>query len=100
LVIEVDGGQHNMTPGIVVDAARDRHLRSNNFKVLRFWNSDLMRNIEGVGEVIREALELDTPTPPRKGEGSSALATLSPRGEREKRAHRGNGNVGGGGASL
>src|ERR1700754_199373 len=63
LVIEVDGGQHNMTAGLLADAERDKHLRRNDFTVLRFWNNDVIRNIEGVAEVIREALALGTPTP-------------------------------------
>ncbi|HEX3439561.1 MAG TPA: DUF559 domain-containing protein [Pseudolabrys sp.] len=62
LVIEVDGGQHNMTANLLADAERDKHLRRNDFTVLRFWNNDVIRNIEGVAEVIREALALGTPT--------------------------------------
>ena len=38
LVIEVDGGQHNMEPGLKADAARDAHLYHQGFNVLRFWN--------------------------------------------------------------
>jgi very-short-patch-repair endonuclease len=50
LVIEVDGGQHN------IDQARDerrtRWLESQGYRVLRFWNNDVLRNIDGVLEVI------------------------------------------------
>lgn len=52
IVIELDGGQHadNMEYG----EQRDACLRSNGFNVLRFWNSDVFENIEGVLEVIRQ----------------------------------------------
>jgi very-short-patch-repair endonuclease len=53
LVIEVDGGQH--TGGI--DAARDAWLAARGYRVLRFWNNDVLGNIEGVVAAIRLALE-------------------------------------------
>jgi very-short-patch-repair endonuclease len=71
VVIEVDGGQHNLPTGLNSDRLRDAHLRRQNFKILRFWNNDVLGNIDGVMETVRQALALDTPTPtpPRKGEG-------------------------------
>jgi very-short-patch-repair endonuclease len=73
VVIEVDGGQHTLPAGLNSDRLRDDHLRQNNFRVLRFWNNDVLGNIDGVMEIIRQTLGLDTPTPtpPRKGEGLS-----------------------------
>jgi very-short-patch-repair endonuclease len=59
LVIELDGGQHNTDEGLRTDATRDAHLYHRGFNVLRFWNNDVMRNIEGVMQVIRGALGLD-----------------------------------------
>ena len=53
LVIEADGGQHAPE----VDARRTAYLESRGFKVLRFWNNDILENTEGVFAVIRaEAL--------------------------------------------
>ncbi|WP_028217947.1 endonuclease domain-containing protein [Paraburkholderia oxyphila] len=49
LVIEADGGQHN---GSADDAARDAWLQSRGFTVLRFWNDEILLNIEVVLEVI------------------------------------------------
>ncbi|HYG61942.1 MAG TPA: DUF559 domain-containing protein [Thermoanaerobaculia bacterium] len=49
LVIEVDGGQHM---GSVSDAVRDQFLREEGFLVLRFWNHEVLGNVEGVLEVI------------------------------------------------
>jgi len=45
LVVEVDGGQHADSPR---DEKRDRWLAANDFLVKRFWNNDVLTNIEGV----------------------------------------------------
>jgi very-short-patch-repair endonuclease len=45
LVIEVDGGQHAECPA---DAARTRYIESKGYRVLRFWNNDVLGNLEGV----------------------------------------------------
>jgi very-short-patch-repair endonuclease len=65
LIIEVDGGHHSET----VDSGRDAWLLSQGFEVLRFWNHDVLQNIEGVLEVILRACSQRTPspTPPIKG---------------------------------
>jgi very-short-patch-repair endonuclease len=70
LVIEVDGGQHNEARGKAADEKRDAFLTRNNFRVLRFWNNDVLGNTEGVIEMIIAALP-PPPTPPRKGEGGA-----------------------------
>ncbi len=73
LVIEVDGGQHAMPEGQKRDRARDVFLSAENFRVFRFWNSDIDSNIDGVMEVILSMLRTPTPAlradPPHKGEG-------------------------------
>jgi very-short-patch-repair endonuclease len=58
LIIELDGGQHEESSS---DARRDRFLNSAGWRVLRFWNNDVMRNREGILESISEAIAL-TPT--------------------------------------
>ena len=45
VIIEVDGGQHADSK---TDAQRDRWFVANNFHVLRYWNNDVLRNLEGV----------------------------------------------------
>jgi very-short-patch-repair endonuclease len=60
LVIELDGGQHG--DQLAYDAARTRRIERDGYRVLRFWNNDVLRNIEGVLQVIASAL--DTPHPP------------------------------------
>jgi very-short-patch-repair endonuclease len=73
VVIEVDGGQHGLQAGQQADEERDAFLRSQGFKILRFWNSDVDRNLDGVIETIRDAVTSPTPAlradPPHKGEG-------------------------------
>src|SRR3970282_1659849 len=54
LIIEVDGGQHGEQ--LAYDSARTVWLESQNFRVIRFWNNDVLGNIEGVLESIRAAL--------------------------------------------
>jgi hypothetical protein len=44
LIVEVDGGQHADSEA---DARRDAHFRENGFMVLRFWNDDVIRNLDG-----------------------------------------------------
>ena len=51
IVIELDGGQHS--ENTAYDLQRDACLTANGFTVLRFWNNDVIENIEGVLEVIR-----------------------------------------------
>ena len=49
LVVEIDGSQHM---GSDYDASRDRYLVSQGWTVIRFWNSDVQNNPEGVAEAI------------------------------------------------
>ena len=53
LIIEVDGGQHNES---AADAIRDRHLAEEGYRVLRFWNNDVLGNTEGVLITIQAEL--------------------------------------------
>ncbi|MGM4904131.1 endonuclease domain-containing protein [Tardiphaga sp. 866_E4_N2_1] len=53
IVIEVDGGQH---PESQRDAMRDRYLCEQGYCVLRFWNNDVLSNIEGVLSLIDQEL--------------------------------------------
>lgn len=53
LIIEVDGGQHSENPKYRV---RDEALTAAGYRVLRFWNSDVLKNKNGVLQVIADAL--------------------------------------------
>jgi very-short-patch-repair endonuclease len=53
LIIEVDGGQHSESTS---DAIRDRRLAEDGYRVLRFWNNDVLGNLEGVLATIQTEL--------------------------------------------
>jgi very-short-patch-repair endonuclease len=53
LVIEADGGEHN---GSIADDRRTAWLEREGWRVLRFWNNDILSNTEGVLSAIVEAL--------------------------------------------
>ncbi len=61
LVIELDGGQH--ADQEAYDHHRTRVLEKDGFKVMRFWNNDVLNNLEGVLEMI-----FNTPHPPLRGD--------------------------------
>ena len=54
LVVELDGGQH--VEQAEYDAKRTGWLESQGFQVLRFWNNEVLGNIEGVEETIQRVL--------------------------------------------
>jgi len=79
VVIEIDGGGH----GGPRDVVRDEWLSAQGFQVLRFWNPEVSGNIEGVMQVIFDAVggeSLDDAPPPHpsptRGEGGSELSAL------------------------
>jgi very-short-patch-repair endonuclease len=61
LVIEVDGGQHTTDQR---DASRDEWLAQRGYRVLRFWNNDVLRNTDGVLELIAATLNGEAPPHP------------------------------------
>jgi very-short-patch-repair endonuclease len=54
LIIEVDGGQHALRQR---DVVRTAWLESQGYRVLRFWNNEVIENLEGVRVLIFSALE-------------------------------------------
>lgn len=71
IIVEVDGGQHCREK----DGERDRWFEGQGFKVLRFWNNEVLKNTPGVWDVIRKHCLSHPPlTPPIEGgEVSSPL---------------------------
>jgi very-short-patch-repair endonuclease len=68
LVIEVDGGQHT----VEADANRTRYIEAQGFKVIRFWNNDVLENLDGVvAQIARTIADMPSPSPSRKREGSN-----------------------------
>ena len=75
LIVEADGGQHS---GNASDARRTAFLERKGYRVLRFWNNDILRNVNGVAQVIADALSTPHPAQaapespsPSRGEGLS-----------------------------
>lgn len=54
LIIELDGGQH--AEQMDYDQQRSLYLQQRGFKVIRFWNNEIIENIEGVLEALRLAI--------------------------------------------
>jgi very-short-patch-repair endonuclease len=68
LIIEIDGGQHQEQ--IVYDEIRTDWLKQQGYKVLRFWNNQVLYEIEAVLEAINVALTIPPPPNPLpQGEG-------------------------------
>ncbi|MFH1009956.1 MAG: endonuclease domain-containing protein [bacterium] len=57
LVIEVDGGGHVEPDQIQYDKARNQYLTERGFRVRRYFNHDVLRNLESVLKDIAEALK-------------------------------------------
>jgi very-short-patch-repair endonuclease len=67
MVIEVDGGQHAGQKQY--DEKRDHWMASQGFRVLRFWDHEVLTNINGVLEKIMVQI-LPSPSPSRQGRGN------------------------------
>ncbi|HVT31166.1 MAG TPA: DUF559 domain-containing protein, partial [Rhodanobacteraceae bacterium] len=70
LIVEIDGGQH--TDLLLDDLERTRDLARRGFRVIRFWNNEVLGETEAVLESILEALIQACPDPdplPQAGEG-------------------------------
>ncbi len=52
LAIEIDGEQHGLAAGLRYDAVRDAKLAHVGIRTLRFWNHEVLSNIDGVVETI------------------------------------------------
>jgi len=66
IVIEIDGGQHNEIKNIQYDNKRTEYLISEGYKVIRFWNNDIDKNMGGVYNKLKEVFEIgENITPPQ-----------------------------------
>jgi very-short-patch-repair endonuclease len=80
LAIELDGGQHDWQQ--IPDALRTRSIEARGYRVLRFWNNEVLGNLEGVLNEIQRALP-PTPDPSPRGRGEVHLR--APRRSRRER---------------
>jgi very-short-patch-repair endonuclease len=110
LVVEIDGGQHDAS--LPREIERHAFLQKEGYRLLRFWNNELLENLEGVYATIAEALGLtsagqttrDAPSP-SMGEGRGGGVSSSSRRTANRRGgitltqtlpHRGGGLSGAG----
>ncbi|MGJ7571787.1 endonuclease domain-containing protein [Variovorax sp. RB2P76] len=71
LVVELDGGQH--VEAADYDENRTRFMEAQGYRVLRFWNNEVLTQTDAVRERILQALQEDNPHPnplPQAGEGA------------------------------
>lgn len=61
VIIELDGSQH--AEQMEYDRIRTEFLEKQNFTVIRFWNDEILRNIEMVLDVIFDVLHRELPSP-------------------------------------
>ncbi len=70
LIVEIDGSQHNEA----IDADRDAWFHRNDYRVLRFWNNDVLCRLENVlAEILKILTSVTRPhpsLPPQAGEGA------------------------------
>jgi very-short-patch-repair endonuclease len=66
LVVELDGDQHGHEASRKHDAIRDRVVRSQGYRVLRFWNEDLLKTLDAVVEGVLRTLAHPPPDPPSR----------------------------------
>ena len=78
IIIEIDGGQHNEDINIYCDNKRTEYLMAKGYKIIRFWNNEIDKNLVGVYEKLKEVFNvIDTITPPQpspSGEGTDFVA--------------------------
>jgi very-short-patch-repair endonuclease len=76
LIVEIDGGQHD--PSSSPEAARSGFLQNEGYRILRFWNNEVLANLDGVHATIADALAGITPTPPSPIEGEGLITRFRP----------------------
>ena len=82
LVIEIDGDTHDGARAQARDARRTAFLEHEGYRVIRFTNADVMKNLDGVVGAIRSALQADSPSPSHAATPRGPLPL--PQGERSE----------------
>jgi very-short-patch-repair endonuclease len=86
LIIEVDGGQH--ASRIAIDGERTKLFHEHGYRVLRYWNNDVLSNVDGVIEDIQQAIAA-TPTPDPSPQGGGEKHPTTARAARRPSPSRG-----------
>ena len=58
IIIEIDGGQHNIEKSIEYDNKRSSDLSKLGYKVIRFWNNDIDTNLDGVYKILQKEFNI------------------------------------------
>jgi len=74
LIIELDGGQH--AERTTADNRRSAELAHRGYRIIRFWNNEVLDNLDGVLETIRRALEAPPPLPTSPPQGGGEEQTI------------------------
>ena len=72
LIVEIDGGQHDRSS--LREAERAGFLQNEGYRILRFWNTEVLANLDGVHEAIVEELRCITPTQTLPHQGGGLLS--------------------------
>lgn len=83
LVIEIDGGGHATPEQEATDAARTAYLEAQGYRVLRFWNHEVLKEIDAVMLAIHSALDELAQVSPPTPDPSPPLAALVGGGEKK-----------------
>ena len=83
LIVEIDGGQHAQGRQKNADKIRDERLTRQGYRVLRFWNTEVLGELEGVLETIALAAKSgrETDKPPLTRPAPGGAGPPSPQGE-------------------
>ncbi len=82
MIIEVDGGQHTQPSEMMKDNERDRWFKAQGYKVIRFWDNEVLMNIRGVLDIIGAYFQEHPPLNPLPSrEGAKRLTKMEMVGE-------------------
>jgi very-short-patch-repair endonuclease len=75
LIVEIDGGQHERSSP--QEAERSEFLQNEGYRILRFWNNEVLANLDGVHQAIADELGRITPTQTLPHRGGGLLSGLA-----------------------
>jgi len=76
LIVEIDGGQHDRAS--LQEAERSGFLQNEDYRILRFWNNEVLANLDGVYETLATELRRITPTQTLPHQGGGPDPALPP----------------------
>ncbi len=76
LIVEIDGGQHDHSSP--QEAARSGFLQDEGYRVLRFWNNEVLANLDGIHQTVADALHRSPPPKPSPIKGEGLTLALPP----------------------